>query len=108
VTKLDKFPEAFERFERRVNVDKIETFGQLVSSFASYGGQRWQGTIKQMDALAREAQRLGIPTHGERERRIFRSYWISQPTWKYETITVRGKSLQRYRDIKTGRFIKKP
>ena len=48
-----------------------------------------------------------IPIRGERGRSVFRSHWIWQPTWKYETNTVRGKSQQRYRDIKTGRFIKK-
>ena len=29
-------------------------------------------------------------------------------TWRCETVTVRGKSQSIYRDIKTGRFIKKP
>jgi len=94
--------------ERRVNVHEIETFRQLTLAFASWAGSKWHGTRRQIDALSVEAQRLGIPIHGEIERRICHSHWISQLTWKYETITIKGKSQQRYRDIKTGRFIKKP
>jgi len=29
-------------------------------------------------------------------------------TWRYEVVTVRGGSQDRYRDLKTGRFIRKP
>ena len=105
---MDKFPEAFGRFENRVRVYDIESFRQLTLAFASWSGPNWRGTRRQMEALVVEARRFGIPVHGERERKIRYSPWISQTTWKYEAITVRGKSQQRYRDIKTGRFIKKP
>jgi hypothetical protein len=104
----EKFPEAFRRFEERVNTDKIETFRQLTLAFGSWAGQKWVPTWRQTNALAVEAERLGIPIQGERGRRVFRSHWIWQPTWKYETITVRGRIQYRYRDNRTGRFIKKP
>jgi len=29
-------------------------------------------------------------------------------TWRFEKVTVRNKPQNRYRDLKTGRFIKKP
>ena len=109
VNNLDKFPEAFDRFEERGNVDDIASFRELLYAFASWAGQKWYGTRRQMEALADEAQRRGIAVYNERERNV-RHYpsWISQPTWKRETITIKGKSQQRYRDLKTGRFVKKP
>jgi hypothetical protein len=81
-----RFPEAFRRFEQQVSLRDIESFRQLTLTFASWAGSK---------------------TLEEREE-FSHPLWISQPTWKYETINVRGKSQQRYRDIKTGRFIKKP
>jgi hypothetical protein len=29
-------------------------------------------------------------------------------SWRHENVTVKGKSQDRYRDLSTGRFIKKP
>jgi len=106
---LDKFPEAFDRFEKKVNVDDIASFRELTYAFASWAGQKWFGTGRQMEALGVEAQRIGIPIYGERgDRKI--SYVPSVPkiTWRHESVTVKGKSQERYRDLKTGRFIKKP
>jgi len=105
---MDKFPEAFRRLEQQVSLRNVVSFKQLTLVTASWAGPKWVYSRRQMDALAIEARRLGIPVHGERERKTHYSPWISQPTWKYETINIRGKSQQRYRDIKTGRFIKKP
>jgi hypothetical protein len=65
---MDKFPEAFRRFENKVNVDDIETFPQLKLAIGSWGGRNWGPTRRQMDALYIEAKRLGIPTHGYRTR----------------------------------------
>jgi hypothetical protein len=104
----DKFPEAFRRLEKQVSLRNVESFRQLTLLTASWAGPKWVYSKRQMEALAIEARRLGIPFHSEKERRASYSHWTSKSTWKYETINVRGKSQQRYRDIKTGRFIKKP
>jgi hypothetical protein len=40
-----------------------------------------------------------------RRRKRARSVWQS---WKHETIMVTGRAQSRYRDLKTGRFVKKP
>jgi hypothetical protein len=64
----DKFPEAFKRLEQKVNIDNIETFQQLNLVVGSWAGRKWVPTRLQMDALHREAKRLGIPTHGYRTR----------------------------------------
>jgi hypothetical protein len=107
---MDKFPEAFKRFEKKVSLRNVETFRQLALLMASWSGPKWMYSRRQMEALAVEARKRGIPTDDVwvKERRVTRSPWISQTTWKNEAITIRGKSQQRYRDIKTGRFIKKP
>lgn len=62
---MDKFPEAFERFERDVNVDKIETWKQLKLTFGSWAGDKWVPTGKQLEALAVQARKLGIPVTSE-------------------------------------------
>lgn len=61
----------------------------------------------QNEALAVEARRLGIPAFVER-RPVARFYGRIAVTWRHEVVTVKGKSQVRYRDLRTGRFIKKP
>jgi hypothetical protein len=65
-------------------------------------------TRRQMEALAVEAQKIGIPVYGEKRERIRHFTSVLRMTWRYESVIVRGKSQGRYRDLKTGRFIKKP
>jgi hypothetical protein len=105
---MDKFPEAFARLEQRVDVNQIETFRQLVLVFASFAGEKWRGTRKQVDALANEARRIGIPLNGVRERRAIRYPISPVRTWIAEAVKIRGRTYARYRDRSTGRFIKKP
>jgi hypothetical protein len=57
----DKFPEAFSRFQQDVPTRQIETFNQLTLAFASWAGQKWRDTSRQLDALAIQARKLGIP-----------------------------------------------
>lgn len=106
---MDKFPEAFNRFEKKVNVDDIASFRELMYAFASWAGQKWYGTRSQIEALAVEAQRIGIPVYDEkREERIRHFASVPKMAWRHELVIVMGKSQSRYRDLKTGRFIKKP
>jgi predicted glycosyltransferase involved in capsule biosynthesis len=115
---MDRFPEAFERFERVVDVDRFRSYFELALAFQSWAGQKWKGTRKQWEALDSEAENLGFspPTiYGNSTRvRGFSSNHYAQTrkakavTWKYEVVNVKGKSQNRYRDLKTGRFIKKP
>jgi len=91
---MDRFPAAFERFEEVVDVDSIQSFGELRLAFSLWAGERWFDTSKQLHALSIEAQKLGL---------------LPRPVlWRYETIRVNGRVNDRYRDLKTGRFIKKP
>ena len=57
---MDKFPEAFERFEEAVDVDKIRSFQELRDSFALWSGKNWKATRKQTEALWIEARKRGI------------------------------------------------
>ena len=58
---MDKFPNAFRRFERVVDVSKITSFQQLLTAFSHWAGRKWVGSQKQIQALKVEAERLGIP-----------------------------------------------
>ena len=104
---MDRFPEAFSRFEEVVDVRRIQSFRQLRLAFASWAGWKWHDTYLQTRALAVEAQKLGIPVFiGKRPVSHF--HGRTAVTWRHEVVTVKGKSQVRYRDLKTGRFIKKP
>ena len=105
--KLDRFPEAFERFEQVVDMDSFDSYRQLVYAFTHWAGKRWVNSYRQNLALKREAEKRGF--RDARIPKYFRRPQVSaERTWRRETVTVRGKSQVRYRDLKTGRFIKKP
>jgi hypothetical protein len=68
---LDKFPEAFERFEDRVDVDRFNSYMELTYAFRHWAGQKWIGTSRQWKAFNVEAERLGfsVPEFVRRELR---------------------------------------
>jgi len=115
----DRFPEAFDRFEDDVYTSDFRSFQELLSSFAWWSGKRWRGSRAQINALKNEGEKLGFDTslpfwvkkrdYGKYhaiERRHFAPF--ERKTWKHETVVVKGKYQSRYRDLATGRFIKKP
>ncbi|MGQ9507541.1 MAG: hypothetical protein ACUVTB_06795 [Candidatus Bathycorpusculaceae bacterium] len=57
---MDKFPEAFQRFEKVADVSKIKSFQQLLSAFGFWAGRKWKETPLQVEALKVEAVRLGL------------------------------------------------
>ena len=102
----DGFPEAFRRFEEVVDVDSFENYQQLAYAFSHWAGKRWRDTYKQNIALKRAAQKIGgeIPAYHKRQAQ----QQLQKTTWRQESVTVKGKPQNRYRDIKSGRFIKRP
>jgi len=104
---MDRFPEAFVRFERVVDLRSFRSYRELAYAFSHWAGRRWVNSYAQNVALKREAEKRGF-----RDTRIpmyFRRPQVSaRRTWRYETVTVRGKPQVRHRDLRTGRFIKKP
>ena len=71
-------------------------------------GEGWVGSHRQREALNVEAENLGFETPDyvreelEDNRRHYRS------SWRRETLNLKGSARSVYRDIKKGRFIKKP
>lgn len=110
---MDKFPEAFKRFENDVDVGRFESYRQLTLAFRSWAGQRWKATTKQLRALNAEAENLGFHLPEEYGYHRQTSPSLGSATaqnrrWREEIVEINGKSKVRYRDVKTGRFIKKP
>ena len=95
----DKFPEAFARFEKVVDVSECKEFKELLASFSEWAGYKFIPTDKQLRALRDEARKRNIPMVAIENK---------FPFWRFETVRVRGKGQVRYRDLKSGRFIKKP
>jgi len=60
VIDLDRLPEAFERFKQVVNINEINSFGELRIAFSFWAGEKWLDTSKQLHALSIEARRLGL------------------------------------------------
>jgi hypothetical protein len=104
---MDRFPEAFQRFEKVVDLKSFRSGRELKYAFSHWAGRRWVDSYAQNRALQIEAEKRGfkdakMPTY-------FRRHQVSaRQTWRFETVTVRGKPQVRYRDLRTGRFIRKP
>ena len=103
---MDKFPEAFKRFKQDVNVNRIKTFKQLTLAFGSWGGKKWRGTFRQMDALANEARKRRIPLEDYRTRqqqvRALFGKTTQQPIQGREKFSRGYVSYQQWHN-KTGR-----
>ena len=57
---MDRFPEAFQRFESAVDVSGIKSYRELTHAFAWWSGKRWVDSSRQNRALVREGRRLGF------------------------------------------------
>ena len=101
------FAEAFERFESVVDISRFKSYRELAYAFSHWAGRRWVDSYKQNEALRDEARKRGffdakIPDYFRRPP------VTAKRTYRFETVKVRGKSQVRFRELKTGRFIKKP
>ena len=104
---MDRFPEAFHRFEKAVDLRSFRSARELKYAFTHWANRRWVDSYAQNKALQIEAEKRGFIDR--RLPRYFpRPQAITKQPWRYETVTVRGKPQVRFRDLKTGRFIKKP
>jgi hypothetical protein len=57
---MDRFTEAFERFESDVYVDSFDSYSELLFAFQLWAGRNWKGTASQWRAFNAEAERLGF------------------------------------------------
>jgi hypothetical protein len=66
----------------------------------------------QQKIIYQECKRLGIPVRFEgKPRAPDERGFVHVPqarSWRHETVTVKGKSQERYRDLQSGRFIQNP
>ena len=104
---MDRFPAAFDRFEKAVDLTSFRSGRELKYAFSHWAGRRWVDSYKQNLALRREAKKRGFKDT-KLPRYFKHPQFIVIKTLKRETVTIRGKAQVRFRDIKTGRFIKKP
>ena len=86
----------------------LNAFRIIAFVLSHWASIRWVDSYQQNLALREEARKRGffdarLPRYFERP-----SARQTRQSWRHETVIVRGKSQERYRDIKTGRFIKKP
>ena len=75
---MDKFPEAFGRFEEVVDTDSIVSFRELHAEFAMYAGRKWKDSPLQNQALLVEwnrivTERLGN-LRGREQEKIYTSF----------------------------------
>ena len=83
---MDRFPEAFDRFEQDVETKYIKSFQQLFFSYMMWGGKYASMSRRQVIALKHEAIKRGIGNISVERDRLGRIH---------------------YRDVGTGRFVKK-
>ena len=105
---MDRFPEAFERFESDVDIGRFRSYHELTLSFRWWAGERWVGSSRQWEALNAEAENLGFEPPDFIREELEERWVYSRYTWRRESVNLKGKVRSVYRDIKTGRFIKKP
>jgi hypothetical protein len=88
---MDRFPEAFHRFERVVDHRTFHSARELKYVFTHWAGRRWVDSHKQNLALQREAEKRGFEeTKLPRYSRRFQFSAIR--TWKFETVIVGRKA----------------
>lgn len=91
---MDRFPQAFNRYEERVDIDDLQSASELISSF-SY----WQGynpTKKQIDALRIESikKRLGFDwtlPKWVKKKDYWMFYKARKPSQNWRTIVQSGR-----------------
>ena len=87
---MDRFPEAFNRFEEVVDVRRIESFRQLRLAFASWAGWKWHDTYMQ--------NRVWMLTLEDSESHFFvqrrpgaRIHEQTVIPWRHQVLTAKSK-----------------
>lgn len=80
---VDRFPEAFKRFEYTVDIDNFDSYRELAYAFSYWAGKRWIDSYKQNLALKKQGKRLGF------EDAELPRYF--KPSQKWQTTAQYGK-----------------
>jgi len=93
---MDRFPEAFRRFERVVDIDSFDSYREMSYAFGHWAGKRWRNTYLQNRALAEEGWRLGFKD-------------VKLPKWFGHTVEdeMKIKAIRRRKAIKRAKVWKK-
>jgi predicted solute-binding protein len=105
---MDRFPEAFKRFEEVVDTSKIKSFRQLKLAFATWAGRKWKESPLQLQALRVQAERLRLVgaievsrEEWERERveidRLYRRVYYCRLRYVYNEAVFKALTLERFR-----------
>ncbi|MGB9676649.1 MAG: hypothetical protein ACPL0C_05630 [Candidatus Bathyarchaeales archaeon] len=104
---MDRFPEAFRRFEEVVKVEKIKSFQELLTSFSLWAGRKWKNTPKQVEALKVEAFKRQIPQipvsfeEYEAEKaeidKLYRRVYYCRTRYLYNEAVFKALTLERFR-----------
>ena len=108
------YSEMFARLERQVEMKCCRNYEEVKMTMESWMGSKWRDTSGQLKLVRIECKRLGIPVRLEgkpeapSEKGLGFVHVSQAPSWRHETVTVKGKSQERYRDLQSGRFIQNP
>lgn len=88
---MDKFPEAYERFEKMMHPEDVRSFQQLLMMYGEWADPRkWIPTSRQIEALRRETLKHGLPIGYVRRERRFSSEYESFNLWMARTTRTSG------------------
>jgi hypothetical protein len=113
-----EFEDYLKRVEEEVDLrDDNLSYNEFARIVVFRSGRRWTDSTAQVEALKNGAEKRGydltLPYYVKKKdyleyRLLHDKLKHIDQTWRFETVKVRGKGQVRYRDLKTGRFIKKP
>lgn len=95
---MDRFPEAFSRYEEKVEVSDKWTFQKLLTSFREWGKDKWKDSRPQKRALAVEAEVRGIKPKEEIE--------ITYDEKIISYINKYGKEISYLREARTQKLMR--
>lgn len=104
---MDKFPEAYKRFEKKVDLSDVNSFQQLLKAFQLWGDKKAPATRLQKRALAVEGKKDGIePTETRRIVHERKEISYTRKDGRQVNYIRKGRIVNQTVDIITGRFVK--
>jgi len=105
----DRFPEAFQRFEKKTDISHVNTLDELMNEFSGWGGKKAPITKLQRKGLAIEGVKKGIdPVYQSRWFRKERDIQYTTKTGKTVSYHQSAKFIEGNRNALTGKFSGKP
>jgi hypothetical protein len=104
----ERFQEAFERFEKVVDVDHFDSYRELWYAFRQWAGKRWRNTELQNRALAYDGELLHLPDvampsafgHTVEETKIIMERRMARARREKWVVAYRVKAKKRVVEVK--------